>query len=343
MKLKLKPPIPPMEALSVETIPEESGWQYEPKWDGFRSIAFRDGASVYLQSKGEKPLGRYFPEIVGAVGDLKPKQFVLDGEIAVPVGGRFDFDQLLQRIHPAASRIKKLSKETPALFIVFDMLAGADGRSDMDLPLRQRREHLEEFARRHFKRQGLFRLSPATTNPRQARKWFQKVGGNLDGIVAKRLESPYLPGERTAVQKIKLVRTADCVVGGFRFGRGRQVVGSLLLGLYDGDGLLDHVGFTSTTKEKDRSELTARLRKLVSPPGFTGSKPGGPSRWSTERSGQWQPVKPELVAEVAFNHFSAGRFRHGTQFLRWRPDKAPRQCTFEQIARHGGTDLRLLG
>jgi len=287
-------------------------------------------------------LGRYFPEVVAAVGDLKARQIVLDGELAVPAGGRFDFDQLLQRIHPAASRIKKLSTETPALFIVFDMLADADGRSVMDLPLRQRRERLEEFARRHFSRHGLFHLSPATTSLRQARKWFQKVGGNLDGIVAKRLDSPYLPGERTAMQKIKLVQTADCVVGGFRLARGRQVVGSVLLGLYDRDGLLNHVGFTSAMKEKDRPELTAKLQTLVGPPGFTGSKPGGPSRWSTERSGQWLPVKPRLVAEVAYDHFSAGRFRHGTQFLRWRPDKAPRQCTFEQVARHSGSDLRLL-
>jgi ATP-dependent DNA ligase len=343
MKLELKPPIPPMEALAVDEIPVGPGWQYEPKWDGFRCLAFRDGDSVYLQSKGEKPLGRYFPEIVEAVKGLKPKQFVLDGEIAVPVGGKFNFDQLLQRIHPAASRIKKLSTEWPALFIVFDLLAHARGRSLQDLPLRERRPLLDEFAHRYFPRPGLFRLSPATTRLDQARKWFQKVGGNLDGIVAKLLDSPYRPGERDAVQKIKRVRTADCVVGGFRYGTSSRLVGSLLLGLYDDDGLLDHVGFTATIKEKDRRNLTRKLEELVQPPGFTGGKPGGPSRWSTERSGEWQPLKPKLVAEVAYDHFSAGRFRHGTHLLRWRPDKPPRQCTFAQVARHRGTDVRLLG
>jgi ATP-dependent DNA ligase len=343
MSLELKPPIAPMAALSVDQIPVGPGWQYEPKWDGFRCLAFRDGDSVYLQSKGEKPLGRYFPEIVEAVKGLKPRQFVLDGEIAVPVGGKIDFDQLLQRIHPAASRIKKLSAERPALFVVFDLLADSRGRPVMSLPLQERRELLDQFAHRYFPQHGLFRLSPATTRLTQANKWFQKVGGNLDGIIAKLLESPYRAGERDAVQKIKLVRTADCVVGGFRYGSGRRLVGSLLLGLYDDEGLLDHVGFTSTIKEKERRELTKKLEKLVKPPGFTGNKPGGPSRWSTERSGEWQPLKPKLVAEVAYDHFSAGRFRHGTQLLRWRPDKAPRQCTFQQVARHGGTDLRLLG
>jgi ATP-dependent DNA ligase len=343
MKLELKPPIPPMEALSVDAIPEPPGWQYEPKWDGFRCLVFRDGDSVYLQSKGEKPLGRYFPEIVEGVKGLKAKQLVLDGEIAVPIGGKFDFDQLLQRIHPAASRVKKLSAERPALFIVFDLLADSRGRSLMSLPLRQRRELLQEFAHRYFPDHGLFRLSPATTRLSQATKWFHKVGGNLDGIIAKLLESPYRPGERDAVQKIKQVRTADCVVGGFRYGTGRPVIGSLLLGLYDDEGLLDHVGFTSTIKEKERRKLTRKLERLVKPPGFTGNKPGGPSRWSTERSGEWQPLKAQLVVEVAYDHFSAGRFRHGTQFLRWRPDKPPRQCTFDQVARRGGTDLRLLG
>ena len=342
MKFELEPPIPPMEARSVEEIPEGPGWQYEPKWDGFRCLVFRDGDSVYLQSKGEKGLARYFPEIVEAVQQLKAHRFVLDGEIAVPVAGKFNFDQLLQRIHPAASRIKKLSSEHPALFIVFDLLADSRGRSLLALPLRQRREQLENFAQRFFPPHGRLRLSPATTRLSQARKWLQKVGGNLDGIIAKLADSPYRPGERTAVQKIKLIRTADCIVGGFRYGTGRPLVGSLLLGLYDSEGLLDHVGFTSAFKEQDRQALTAKLEKLVKPPGFTGNKPGGPSRWSTERSGKWEPLQAKLVVEVAYDQFSAGRFRHGTHFLRWRPDKNPRQCTFEQVARHG-TDVRLLG
>jgi ATP-dependent DNA ligase len=331
-----------MEAQSVEKIPQGVEWQYEPKWDGFRCLVFRDGDSVYLQSKAEKPLGRYFPEVVEAFKALEPRQFVLDGEIAVPVKGRFDFDQLLQRIHPAASRIARLSAEHPALFIAFDLLVDSRGRNLMSLPLRERRERLEEFAAHHFRTGGSCRLSPATTRLAQAKKWFGKVGGNLDGIIAKLRESPYRPGERDAVQKIKLVRTADCVVGGFRYGTGRKVVGSLLLGLYDDEGLLDHVGFTSTIKEQERPALTSKLEKLVKAPGFTGAAPGGPSRWSTERSTEWQPLKPRLVAEVAFDHFSAGRFRHGTHFLRWRPDKDPAQCTFEQVARRGGGELRLL-
>ena len=332
-----------MEALSVDRIPEGPGWQYEPKWDGFRCLVFRDGDSVYLQSKAEKPLGRYFPEVIRAILKLKPKRFVLDGEIAVAIHGKLNFDQLLQRIHPAASRIEKLSEECPALFIVFDILADARGKSVVDLPLRERRALLDDFARRHVPRHGLIRLSPATTRLSQAEKWFQKVGGNLDGIVAKQLESPYIPGERSAMQKIKQIRTADCVVGGFRYGSGRPLVGSLLLGLYNEEGLLDHVGFTSTIKEKDRRQLTRKLEALSKPPGFTGDKPGGPSRWSSERSAEWQPLKPTLVAEVSFDHFSGGRFRHGTQFLRWRPDKSPLQCTFEQVARQTGADLRLLG
>lgn len=342
MKLELKPPIPPMEALAVGEIPAGKNWQYEPKWDGFRCLAFRDGDSIYLQSKAEKPLTRYFPELVEALSRLKAKKFVLDGEIAVPVEGRFDFDHLLQRIHPAASRINKLSLQTPALFIGFDMLADSQGCSIMNLPLARRRQLLEEFAERYFPRGGLCRLSPATTRLAQAKRWFDRVGGNLDGIIAKVADSPYRPGDRSAVQKIKLVRTADCVVGGFRYGSGRRVVGSLLLGLYDEDGKLDHVGFTSTIKEKERRDLTEKLETLVKPPGFSGSKPGGPSRWSTERSGEWEPLRPKLVAEVTFDHFSAGRFRHGTHFLRWRPDKAPKQCTFDQVARRGGADLRLL-
>jgi ATP-dependent DNA ligase len=342
MSLPLPFDYPVMEAQTAAKIPAGDDWQYEPKWDGFRCLAFRDGKTIYLQSKGEKPLGRYFPEVVEALQALEPKRFVLDGEIAVPVKGRFDFDQLLQRIHPAASRIARLSAEHPALFIAFDLLADARGHSLMALPLRERRQRLEDFAARYFAKGGLCRLSPATTRLAQAEKWFGKVGGNLDGIIAKLRESPYRPGERDAVQKIKPARTADCVVGGFRYGTGQKVVGSLLLGLYDDEGLLDHVGFTSTIKAQDRPALTRKLEGLLKAPGFTGSAPGGPSRWSTERSTEWQPLKPRLVAEVAYDHFSAGRFRHGTQFLRWRPDKNPSQCTFEQVSRKGGGDLRFL-
>jgi ATP-dependent DNA ligase len=221
----LHPPIPPMEAESVADIPEGGGWQYEPKWDGFRCLAFRDDDEVTLQSKAEKPLTRYFPELVAAFRKLRAKRFVLDGEIVVPIEGRFDFDQLLQRIHPAESRVRKLATTHPALFIAFDLLAGPRGHSLLDRPLTERRPLLEEFAEKHFAADGLIRLSPATTRVAQARKWFRRVGGNLDGVIAKRLDSPYLPGERSAMVKIKRVRTADCVVGGFRYGSHGHEVG----------------------------------------------------------------------------------------------------------------------
>lgn len=339
----LQPPLLPMEALSVDAIPQGAQWQYEPKWDGFRCLAFRDGDDVYLQSKAEKPLARYFPEVVESLRRLKAKRFVLDGEIAVPVAGRLNFDELLQRIHPAESRIRKLAAERPALFIAFDLLANEQGKSLIALPLEERRALLEKFARRHFPKKNGVRLSPATTRLAQAQRWFRKVGGNLDGVIAKRLDSPYRPGDRSgAMQKIKMIRSADCVVGGFRYGTNSKLVGSLLLGLYDEEGLLNHVGFTSSIKAREREALTRKLEKLLEPPGFTGQAPGGLSRWSTERSGEWQPLAPKLVVEVAYDHFTTGRFRHGTALLRWRPDKAPRQCTMEQVTRHGGTDVRLL-
>ena len=337
----VKPPIAPMEALSVSAIPRGTGWQYEPKWDGFRCLIFRAGDQVTLQSKGEKPLGRYFPEIVAAALSLKARRFVLDGELAVPVAGRLDFDQLLQRIHPAESRVRKLVGEHPALFIAFDLLADVRGRSLLDRPLSERRPLLEAFADRYFGT-GLMRLSPATTRLAQANRWLHGAGSNLDGVIAKRLESPYRPGERDAMVKVKRIRSADCVVGGFRYAASGRVVGSLLLGLYDDDGLLHHVGFTSSFKDVERPALTRKLEKLVKPPGFTGQAPGGPSRWSTKRSSEWQPLAPKLVVEVTYDHFSGGRFRHGTTLLRWRPDKAPSQCTFEQVDRARGPDLRLL-
>ena len=339
----VQPPFAPMEALSVEGIPSGDGWQYEPKWDGFRCLAFRNGDKVYLQSKGEKPLGRYFPEIVDAVASIRADHFVLDGELAVPIEGKLSFDELLQRIHPAESRIRRLASEHPAIFIVFDLLADKDGKSLLHLPLAKRRPLLERFAQRHLRNNPSIWLSPATTSLAQARRWFARVGGNLDGVIAKRLDSAYLPGERSAMTKTKLVRSADCVVGGFRYGTNSKLVGSLLLGLYDETGLLHHVGFTANIKAKERAELTKKLQSLIQEPGFTGQKPGGPSRWSTKRSTEWQPLKPELVVEVTYDHFTAGRFRHGANFLRWRPDKRPRQCKMTQVERRSGSDLRLLG
>ena len=334
--------LPPMEAESVDLIPTGEGWQYEPKWDGFRCLVFRDGDQIFLQSKSEKPLGRYFPEIVAAVGALKAKRFVLDGEIAVPIKRHFQFDELLQRIHPAESRIRKLSSEHPALYIVFDLLIGSNGKSVLNRPLRERRLILEDFAKRYFRGNKSIHLSPATTELAMARRWLKSSGGNLDGIIAKRLDSPYLPGERSAMMKIKQARTADCVVGGFRYlSRDQHVLGSLLLGLYDDDGLLHHVGFTSSLKADERVRLTKQLEKLRKPPGFTGKAPGGPSRWSSKRSSEWEPVAAKMVVEVGYDQFSAGRFRHGTTLLRWRPDKSPRQCKLDQIQR-SGADLRIL-
>ncbi len=339
---KLKPPLPPMEALSVDTIPTGSQWQYEPKWDGFRCLAFRDGDAIELQSKAGQPLARYFPELVQSLLSLKATHFVLDGEIVVPIAGRLSFDELLLRIHPAASRIQKLSAEHPATYIVFDLLMTERGQSLLDAPLAERRPRLEKIATRFFQGHRDVRLSPATTRLAQAKKWLDAAGGNLDGIIAKRLDMPYRSGERDGMQKIKQRRTADCVVGGFRYAAKEHVVGSLLLGLYDDEGLLHHVGFTSSFKAINRKKITAMVERLVQPPGFTGHAPGGPSRWSTKRSTEWQPLKPKLVVEVEFDHFTGDRFRHGTQLLRWRPDKAPAQCTFDQVKRGRGASLRIL-
>jgi ATP-dependent DNA ligase len=343
MALALRPPFAPMEALSVDEIPAGADWQYEPKWDGFRCLMFRDGADVALQSKSGQPLTRYFPEIVEAARRLKTKSFVLDGEIVVPSDGAFSFDALLQRIHPAASRIARLAEETPALLIVFDLLAGTDGRELTSRPLGERRERLHEFAAKYLAASDRIRLSPATTKLAEAEGWLKRVGSTLDGIIAKRRDAEYRPGDRSAMQKIKNYRSADCVVGGFRYNEGQKVVGSLLLGLYDDAGLLHHVGFTSTMARKDKPALTRKLEALIAPPGFTGNAPGGPSRWSTKRSAEWQPLKPKLVVEVCYDHFSGERFRHGTRLMRWRPDKAPKQCTLDQVKQKKANLIKLLG
>jgi len=337
----LKPPLPPMEARSVEEIPAGDGWQYEPKWDGFRCLAFRDREQTYLQSKAGQPLARYFPDIAGALAELPEKRFVLDGELVVPIRGALSFDELQLRLHPAASRVQKLAKAHPAMYIVFDLLA-ENGRSYLNQPLRERRQLLENFARSNLISAKNLRLSPATTDDRVARAWFKKAGGDLDGIMAKHLDTAYASGERTAAVKVKQIRTADCVVGGFRYGRGTRVIGSLLLGLYGEDGLLHHVGFTSSFTKSERSQLTKKFEALKKSPGFTGNAPGGPSRWSTDRTGEWEPVAPRVVIEVAYDHFTGGRFRHGTNFLRWRPDKDPGQCTMDQVEHREGKSLALL-
>lgn len=341
MPLSLKPPLAPMEARSVDEIPVGDNWQYEPKWDGFRCLAFRDGKDVFLQSKAGQPLARYFPDVVAQILKLKAKRFVLDGELAIPIGHALSFDELQLRLHPAASRVQKLAAAHPALLIVFDLLGDTAGKSLLALPLRERRQKLETFAE-NLQAKSSIRLSPATTKLATAKKWFDKTGGNLDGIIAKQIDAPYASGERTAMVKVKQIRSADCVVGGFRYATGSRLLGSLLLGLYDDDGLLHHVGFTSAFKKSDLPALTKKFEALKKKPGFTGNAPGGPSRWSTERSGEWEPVDPKTVVEVTYDHFTGGRFRHGTKILRWRTDKAPRQCTMDQVEHREGKSLALL-
>ena len=333
MTLPLKESYPPMEAKSVEQLPSGANWQYEPKWDGFRCLAFRDGDEIALQSKSGQPLARYFPELVNALLNLRAKQFVLDGEIVVPIKGRLSFDDLLMRIHPAASRIKKLAEETPAKLIVFDLLVDERGRSIADTQLLERRQKLDAFARKNLSKNASLELSPQTHDLALAKSWLRGAGGDVDGVIAKRLDLPYQSGNRHGMVKVKRLRTADCVVGGFRYASEGKLVGSMLLGLYDDAGLLHHVGFTSGIKTSEKPALTKKLEKLIKPPGFTGNAPGGPSRWATERSAEWQPLAPKLVVEVQYDHFTGGRFRHGTKFLRWRSDKKPLQCKMAQVSR----------
>ena len=330
MTLPIHRPFPPMEAERADRIPEGEKWQFEPKWDGFRAIIFRDGDKIHVQSKAGQPLTRYFPEVVDAIHKLKTKQLVLDGEVVVPVDGHLSFDDLLLRIHPAESRIRKLAAETPAHYFAFDLLV-LKNKSLVKEPIEKRRQQLEKL----FASIGddpLIHLSPATTDRRIARKWFSDFSGlGLDGVMAKRLGEPYHSGDRDGMIKVKHLKTADCVVGGFRYGEGTTAVGSLLLGLYDDEGHLVHIGHTSSIKKADRIELTEKLESLRGKNPFEIRVPGGPSRWASGRSGEWEPVKPKLVCEVEYDYFSQGRFRHGSKFLRWRPDKKPRQCTMEQV------------
>jgi ATP-dependent DNA ligase len=320
----------PMEAKLVDEIPRDAGWRFEPKWDGFRCLAYRAGDEVLLKAKSGKPLNRFFPDVVEALKALPVERFVVDGELTIDVGGAPRFEALQMRLHPAESRVRKLAAEHPAGLMLFDCLMDERGRSLVGAPLTARRTALEALAKR-FGKAKVVSLSPGTTNRETACGWLKDLGAHLDGVVAKRLDGPYVAGER-AMLKIKTIRTADCVVGGFRYAEGTKDVGSLLLGLYDAEGKLNHVGFTSTIKHAERPALTARLLKLKGE-GFTGDAPGGPSRWSTERSGEWVSLRPELVVEVSYDQVTGGRFRHGTRLVRWRPDKAPAQCTCEQIAR----------
>lgn len=367
LKLAIQPPYPPAEAKAVAKIPAEQGWLYEPKWDGFRCLAFRQGDEVVLQSKAGQPLGRYFPELVEALRDLPAGTFTLDGEIVIfessgtgcaPTGKSkariepshesledfaraLDFDALLQRIHPAASRIKRLAAETPATYLVFDILINERGKPLTAEPLSARRMALQDFAD-NFRGSDRVFLSPATSDLATARRWMEQgAASGLDGVVAKRLDCEYMSGERTGMVKVKRIRAADCVVGGFRWAQKGGEVGSLLLGLYNKAGQLDHVGFSSSFNREDRKNLKAIVTPLIakgddlnsSDAGFTGKAPGGPSRWTTpDRNTEWFPLKHKLVGEFQFDHFSGGRFRHGTKFLRWRPEKKPEQCGMDQVA-----------
>jgi ATP-dependent DNA ligase len=388
INLPLQPPYPPAEAKQAKELPREPGWLYEPKWDGFRCLAFRRGDEIILQSKAGQPLTRYFPEIAAALRALPALKFSLDGEIVIRSGAGLDFDALLQRIHPAASRIQRLSQETPATYMIFDLLVDARGKLLVASPLSARRMALQEFASANIdeaentsarksqsKAPGKttsngpaprIMLSPASSDFATAEKWMREgAASGWDGVVAKRLDCEYTSGERTGMVKVKRIRTADCVVGGFRWARsaktlsakksvtqeskrtGRNVsskepakeIGSLLLGLYNKKGQLDHIGFSASFTREERKQLKDILKPLIAKAGshgagFTGKAPGGPSRWTRDdRDTEWLALKPKLVGEFQYDHFSGGRFRHGTKFLRWRPEKKPEQCTVDQLSR----------
>jgi ATP-dependent DNA ligase len=329
--LPIWPPYPPQEAKPVKEIPSGSGWLYEPKWDGFRCLAFRRESEVLLQSKAGQPLGRYFPELVVALAELPPSNFVVDGEIVISRDDQLSFDDLLLRIHPAESRVRKLAESTPATLICFDLLVDASRKSLVSASLKERRMRLQGFFQKIEKNQRV-RQSPSTLDREQAVRWMKEGGTRgWDGIVAKRLDEPYRSGQRAGMVKVKRIRTADCVVGGFRYAEKGGGIGSLLLGLFNESKKLDHVGFTSSFTAGQRQQLREVVEPLIGGSGFTGHAPGGPSRWSTKRSTEWQPLKPKLVCEVQYDHFSGGRFRHGTKFLRWRPEKRPEQCRFDQV------------
>ncbi len=320
------PTVAPMEAKLSADLPAGSGWQFEPKWDGFRAIVLRDNSDIEILSKSGKSLARYFPEIVALISAIDCEQFTLDGELILPVGDVLSFDALQARLHPAPSRIMRLSRETPAQLMLFDCLRLQD-RDLLAEPLATRRPLLKAFHERHGGPSLL--LSFCTQDPTIARSWLAQSGGALDGVVAKRLDEPYRAGER-AMLKVKQHRSADCVVGGFRRADGDGVA-SLLLGLYDDKDQLHHVGFTSGIAAAERLALLEKLEPLIAAPGFTGKRPGGPSRWNDGTENKWEPLRSELVVEVLYDQITGQRFRHGTKLLRWRPDKAPPQCRMEQL------------
>jgi ATP-dependent DNA ligase len=340
--LPFAPPIEPMLAKLTAEIPAGDGWLYEPKWDGFRALVFFDGTEAYLQSRDLKPLARYFPELASGLAGVLPAPVVLDGEVVIIGEDGLDFDALLMRIHPAESRVRKLAAETPSSFVAFDLLA--DGADDLRATaFAERRSRLERAVA------GVsspLHLTPMTTDRALALDWFERFeGAGLDGVVAKRAADAYQPGVR-AMLKIKHLRTVDTVVGGFRWNRGEEgkSVGSLLLGLYDDDGVFHHVGHTSSFKAAEKKALVETLRPYVSEDdadGFgAGRTPGAPSRWTGGRDLSWVRLRPELVCEVTFDHLQGNRFRHAATFRRWRPDKPAEACTFDQIATTVPFELR---
>jgi ATP-dependent DNA ligase len=315
--LPLSPPLKPQLARSRAELPEGDQWRYEPKWDGFRTIVFRDGDDVHLQSRNGRPMNRYFPEIEEQVKQLPGKRLVLDAEMVIEVDGVQEFDLLSQRIHPAASRVERLAAETPAVLVAFDLLAEDDGPL-LELSYDERRKRLEKVVADPVV------LTPCTSDRDDAGQW---LTGMSEGVVAKDGTAPYLPGERTGMAKIKRVRTADAVVAAFRFGKEEGTVGSLILGLYDEDGELHVVGHTSGFKAKEKRELIELLE-----PYRTGERGAGePSRWKSDEELVWEGLRPELVCEVAFDHITGRRIRHGAKFLRWRSDKDPSECDIAQL------------
>jgi ATP-dependent DNA ligase len=317
VSLPLKSPLKPQLARPAKELPDDDGWRFEPKWDGFRMIVFRDGDDVKLQSRNGRPMNRYFPEVVEQVLALPGDRLVLDGEVIVEVDGIQEFDLLSQRIHPAASRVEMLSKETPAELVAFDLLAEGD-EVLMDLPYSERRKRLEKVIA------DPVRLTPCVTDTEGAQQW---VAGRSEGVIAKQADAPYKPGERTGMLKIKRVRTADTVVMAFRFGKEEGTVGSLILGLYDEDGSLHVVGHTSGFTAKQKRELINKLE-----PYRTYERGSGePSRWKSDEELVWEGLRPELVCEIAFDHITGHRIRHGAKFQRWREDKQPEECLMDQL------------
>lgn len=316
----------PMEARSRPDLPKGSDWIYEPKWDGFRCLAFKRDGEVHLIAKSGKSLNRFFPEVVDRLAALPEMRFGLDGELLAQDGDAFSFEVLQARLHPAESRIRRLAQETPAIYALFDMLVDVDGSDLRSRPWLERHARLEAFLEPY--QATHLTLTPGTVDRRLAQVWLDE--GKLEGVVAKAVTGPYLEGERAMI-KVKRARTADCVIGGFRYASDAPIVGSLLLGLYDDEGKLNHVGHTSGFAGVDKIALTRELEALRGGDGFSGRAPGGPSRWSTERSAAWEPLRPERVVEVGFDQVSDERFRHGTKLLRFRPDKAPSQCRMEQL------------